>query len=167
MIAWDSLIRWNYGSASILEVAWTLVGIVGVAFTAGLLRECVGDLRALKGAPTYVEGGARHIVARQHIRNMAQRLAMLTAFVVIGVALMLTPPPSQHAGPSRAAAILAGVFLFVEFTIVGGSIQDRNDRASLFFRLRMRRSEEDFGPPYGKAVRSLAEEAAQKAEDSP
>lgn len=123
------LLHWQYGPASVPELAWTTIGVLGFAFTYRLVRECNADMAALLRSPVYVAGGALHIMARQNLRTMVQRLTLFAAFVAVGLVLCFTPSPTQT--PSPASIVLAFVFVFSEITMALCSYQDGRDRIEL------------------------------------
>ena len=130
-------LHYMYGTATLYQIAWTALGIVGLLITLHLLAESIGDLRALRQSSTYKQAGMRDIIARNNVRNMAMRALKLLVLVVIGVVSMLVPVSVTV--PTARAALQAVGYGSIEVIIVAGAILDRRDRAALFFQIRTRR----------------------------
>lgn len=137
----EDIVRYNYGSASVLEIAWTILGILGLAFTIQGLSQCLADRAALLKSAHYIKRGARDVIARYNIRNMVQRVTIFVAIIVVGTVAMLSTPINTKAGPSPYAATLSGAFLIIELIMVAGAFWDRGDRAELYFQVRVRRAD--------------------------
>lgn len=130
-------LQYMYGNATIYQLVYTAIGIVGLLVTVHLLVQSMEDLHALKSYSTYKPGGMRHIIARNNVRNMGMRAAKLLVLVVISLASMLAPITVTH--PTVRALLTAIGFGSIEIIIVVGAIADRRDRAALFFQIRTRR----------------------------
>lgn len=82
----------TYGTVSDIEILWTIIGAVGVMFSAFNLRDARIDKRVLADAGI-VNG--RRIIARFAVRAELARLVIQAIFVTIGVLAMLqTDPPN-------------------------------------------------------------------------
>lgn len=132
-------LHYSYGYATLPEIAWTFLGILGAILTALLLLEAYRDLRAVTQTPTFRAGGARHIIAHTHIRGLAQRLLMLIVLTIIGLLVITTPSVVLNQRPTLHALAIAIGFIFCELTLVAGAIQDRRDRTEMLFQIRLRR----------------------------
>jgi hypothetical protein len=143
---WSQL---NYGTASILEIIWTVVGIVGLLTVAWLLHEAFLDRAAVGRSMDFRGRTAEKIIAEQNVRRLLQKVACFAVFVGIGIAAILTPPPvapTAQPGPSLYAVALSSGLVLVEVLLTLSAIQDRRDRLAVIMVARMRRKE-DGGDP--------------------
>lgn len=113
------------GSASWLELAWSLVCIVGAAYgyTAWRFmrqREALMWRRGLNGA--------NEIQARKNVRDELGRMVTSMIYLVIGGAAMLTPSRTdQTAQTALVSLVLAGGFIGAQVYNVWLSVLARRD----------------------------------------
>jgi hypothetical protein len=131
----------HWGTASLLEVVWTAAGLYGLVVTLVLARGCLVDLAVLKASSMFQQNGARHIIARQHLRNMLERVLLFALLTLIGILALFAPAPVG----SEAARVRSGVFsvavLAVEIALVLGAWWDQRDGAALLRQIRMRQTD--------------------------
>lgn len=124
-----SLVRFNYGTASVLEIAWTLVAMVGLVQTARNYKECAMDLDALRSMKDFAWVGPRHIVARNNIRHQMQNGCIFLVFLVIGaVSMTQAPRDGSNAPPTLGAVVLAAGLIALECLMMINSVKDARDR---------------------------------------
>lgn len=113
------------GNASLLEILWTVMGVIGLVFSFLNLDEAVDDWKVIR---RFVPPDARHLLARQAIRTELVRVAELTGFVAIGLIAMSFPSRS-----GSAAFITASVFIGLIALISANSFLDFRVRRNVNF----------------------------------
>ena len=115
------------GTASLLEIAWTLAALIGLIVTLANVSEGMRDLMlGLTGRG----GPLVPVVAWNNVRNEIVLASVLTGFMMIGIVAMNTPnhaPSGDDVGQVLAATILIGL----EILIVVNSFLNRRDRQVL------------------------------------
>lgn len=74
----------------IIELAWTVIALLGTVFTSLALLNVIQDLRAIR-AKQIPASDASAILARSHFRSEAIRLAIQLIFLAIGCIALLAP----------------------------------------------------------------------------
>lgn len=115
-------------SASVPEIVWTLVTLIGFGVTLWGLWDAVGDLDYVR---QHGLNGTRKLVAWSNVRAEAVGAAVLGLFASVGVVALFTPPrpdsgaaglPAFYPLYVAAAASLAAVLLVLQ------SLLNRRDR---------------------------------------
>lgn len=110
-------------TASPLEIAWSLVMLLGAVFQAVHVWRAVQNWRFARdngGTATMI------LIAKQKIRNHVVRLLILAAFLLIGVVSMLLPEPARTA-TSTAGVLVAAALLAVGAAVVLDTLLDHYD----------------------------------------
>lgn len=82
-----------YGTLSDIEVAWTVVALVGLIVTCFNLREAIKDYRFLQRNEIF---NGRRLVARVALKTEMTRVYVQSVFLSIGIAAGFVPEaPSQ------------------------------------------------------------------------
>jgi hypothetical protein len=120
--------------ASVLEMVWTLIGLIGMYFGISNLHWSNNDLRALKA----LNGGnvkrftIMRVIAFGHWRNDLFRLMKQLTITVIGVIAMILPTPPRQTTPITPVGVLITGGLFtISILIVMASVLDRRQREAL------------------------------------
>lgn len=79
----------NHGSASDIEIMWTLIALFGICFSIYNIREAFQDVKAIEENRV---GNGRRIIARSSRLAEATRLIKQLIFFTIGVIAMTLPP---------------------------------------------------------------------------
>ena len=122
------------GNATVLEIAWTILALVGMAVCSWACLDALGDWRAARtaiGAPTRrINYQMIQFVALGAVRREATRVVIQALFVAIGVTSMIRPAPIVDAHPLAIVAPIA--FVVAATLIVSSSILDRAERVRLW-----------------------------------
>jgi hypothetical protein len=114
-------------TASVLELAWTSLGVTGLVASVWSLADAYGDRAALRVAAL---NGPRELVARTNIRNDALRALMQSIIIMIGIIALVAPNPPPH--PLTLSEVLfAGGLMTIAVVLAGLSLWDRRDRRRL------------------------------------
>lgn len=108
-------------TASLLEVAWTALALVGVSVSALNGWDAIADLQLLKAQS---RNGSALVIAKGIVRNEAIRLVTQSAFLTIGVIAMVLRNVDPYSG---SRFFLAALFIAAEAGLVYASIADRRD----------------------------------------
>lgn len=130
---------YGVGTASFLEIFWTVVCALGAGICARLLAAAIGDLRFLRA--NHINGD-RSLVALDVIVSKAIYASVQTAFVLIGVVAMLTPSPHASGRPTVAAIVTTAVFVLTALTFTTHSILRWHWREE-YIRRRLARHERE------------------------
>lgn len=117
----------EWGTASLLEIIWTAVALVGIGI-AGLARhDASSDFSSLKKRG--LAEGIRAITAQTNVRNETIRFVLLAIFAVVGTSAMAIPnDPDVYSFPR---VMIAVGLLFGEALIVYATIKDRIARVKI------------------------------------
>lgn len=94
---------------SIIELIWTLVAVLGCAFSGYVVCIVIGNYQALQKDPTYIPDGPRAFYARGRIRTEVVKLVIMIGFIAIGIAAMMTAP--THSGTTSTASVTIAIVL--------------------------------------------------------
>lgn len=119
------------GSASAIEIIWTLTGVAGIYFTLDNLKDARLSITAIRKMNGHNLSSAPElsIIAFGHYRNEVIRMMMCGVIVAVGIAAMITPPIAnapKHTTPV-SLAITIGLFMLTAL-IVSSSFLDRRQR---------------------------------------
>lgn len=91
----SALIGAQYGNVSDIEVVWTIIAAIGLAFSIYNLRDAWRDYQALG-----VLANGRRAIAILSLKMEGTRIFIQTLFVAIGIAAMtVQDPPDQLQRP--------------------------------------------------------------------
>jgi hypothetical protein len=96
-----------YGSVSDIEVMWTLIAAVGLAFSLYNMREATSDAATLRERGI---ANGRRILATTNVLAESARLAKQTIFLLIGIVAMFLPEVANSAD-LPTVQMLAGIFI--------------------------------------------------------
>lgn len=117
----------NFGTASLIEIAWTLLAAIGALYHMRGVHDAGGDLSFLKRAGL---NGRRRVVALRNLRSEITRLFVKTIFFGVGVVALVTPPPERTS--NTTASLIAGVGLVLALlALTFDSFLERQDRETL------------------------------------
>jgi len=94
---------------SIIELIWTLVAVLGCAFSGYVVNIVINNYQALQRDPTYKPEGPRAFYARGRIRTEIIKFVIMVGFIAIGIAAMMTAP--THVGTTSTASITVAIVL--------------------------------------------------------
>lgn len=114
------------GNASLLEILWTSIAIVGAVYSVGNLVEARRDFAALMQSG---HNGILKLLANQQRRNQAERTILLCGFATIGVLACGFPNTPGPYTPARV--VMASLFIALELRVTYGSWADHEDRQDL------------------------------------
>ncbi len=124
------MIFYDYGPVADIEIAWTVIAVIGGFFSAFNLRDAIRDLDALGG-----QRNGRRLIAEVQIRLEAARLTIQAIFATIGVIAMFLPdpPPISELPPSQAAAtvVIRWGLIVASSLVMFQSIENRRLRQAL------------------------------------
>ena len=111
-----------------IEVGWTTISLIGLAFQTSGLGDSISDYRNLK-----LDGrnGPRKIVAFNNIRTQICACTMHILFMTIGVVAMTQEPVNPHAPITLTSIVFTLVLVAVNAILVGNAILSRRSRAHL------------------------------------
>lgn len=150
-----------WADASILEIAWTIIGSVGTGFNGLGWRDARGDLKELKRRK--VNGGARRLVL---IRARWEGISAYIQFlcVLLGIVAMFTPPRNT---PWTFSAIVTSIVLMsIEIALMYNSVKTRYDREEVIEEEASRLSRADELALQSEASVKVAENTLRLAEES-
>ena len=122
-------------NATLPEIAWTLLGLVGSLVAARATRAAFGDLAYVRRLG---RNGVLKAVALNACWNEGKTLVIQLAFVVAGVVAMLTPNALRESVELHMR-VIAGAFLLAEVLLVMNTVRYlvyRQQLASLITRQR-------------------------------
>lgn len=131
MIA-TGLVVWH---ATVLEIAWTVIGLVGVFVGYGNLSKSAFNLKSLKtmNGHSIERFTELRILAAGQWRNDLFRLSKSSIITCIGIVACVTPPVSNTAPTISPVAVAVTIGLFaIEILILLASIMDRMQRDMLY-----------------------------------
>jgi hypothetical protein len=121
--------------ATILEITWTLIGLVGMWVCNGNLsssKDGLVSLRVMNGH-TIERFNELRVIAAGQWRNDLFRMVMSLVIVSVGVIACISPPASQNPKTITPVAIALTFGLFIiEIVIVVSSIMDKVMRDFLY-----------------------------------
>lgn len=124
------------GSASLIEIIWTVVCLIGAGFCGALLWSAGGDVRWLRRENI---NGERRLLALDAVLVEAIFTVALTLFVVIGVWVMTVPPRTDDGSTSRLSIVTGAIFVAVA-VLMSASAWLRHRWRDEYIRRRQRRN---------------------------
>lgn len=124
----------SIGTATLLEMFWTLTGLVGLLINLWALDDAIADLRWQDALPVPQHDAelrasrARVRIARGNVRDEALRAAIQLVFMLVGIVAMASAPvdPVRPAPPLQW--IVTGAIVAAQVMLVTKSIEARRDR---------------------------------------
>jgi hypothetical protein len=126
-MTFTDIVHYDYGTASVLEIGWTLIGLLGLYYAFRCLQECVRDIEALRLIADYVINGPREIIGKGNIRRYAICFWIFLVFVAVG-GLAMDTPPAKVGQPTPYAIVLGLGFLSAEVLLMWDCRQTTRDR---------------------------------------
>lgn len=130
VIAAGTLATVQIGNASVIEIMWTLTGLVGIYITWSNLkdsRKYVTALRRMNGTNLKAMREMR-IIAFGHYRNEVLRIALFGIIIAVGVAAMITPPATSNQKITPVSIAITIGLLAITAILVAASFLDRRQR---------------------------------------
>lgn len=122
------------GNASLLEMLWTLFGLIGVVIGWSNLENSRHDIQALRdlNGHTLKAYTEMRIIAYGHYRNNLFRFSKHFVVLLIGVISMALPPTSfGHNGKVTPTGIVitVGFFIIVVLMLMASALDQRQREA--------------------------------------
>ena len=114
----------TYGNASLLEVAWTITGIIGLVIQIWALSDAIATLHWLEARQM---NGARHRVAYGNARDETLRTLIQLIFVCIGLVAMATRPANAHNPVTALSWVVTSGIIATQILLVLKAIFNRRD----------------------------------------
>ena len=128
------LLTYTYGSATIPEIAWTVIASIGLVVSVMSIADAQKNLYYLQAdhRPLNIyEYTVRETLAKSHLANELLRIGMHGVSVVIGVAALDTAPVNRQT-PVTMLGYLIALGLITKATLnVIGSVKDRRVRSRM------------------------------------
>lgn len=116
------------GTATLPELVWFLIGVLGLAVSFANLRDCWRDMAYIEASG---QNGLLWLAATSNTREEFLRVLKSVVICAIGLAAM-RQPPANAVVPVSALAVIVTVGLFtLGVLVVAGSLRARRDRARL------------------------------------
>lgn len=109
---------WNVDNASVLEIIWTTMALIGLTFSFANMGEAIRDWMVIK---KFLPVDARHLLARQAVRAEVVRVFELIVFIAIGGIAMFQAPRSEAEGVNY---VVPGMFIAMVVLIASNSLMD-------------------------------------------
>jgi hypothetical protein len=119
-------VRSAFGTASILEIGWLMIGLFAAYYTLRNLAESLDDKEAITSDEAKARFGAREIVAIETwingtILDEVLRLTKALAIIIAGVAAALIPPSNSGNPVTPTAIVLTGMIFYIGCAVALGS----------------------------------------------
>ena len=129
----------SIGNATLLEMLWTLTGVLGLVVNLWALNDAIADQRWQGAAPApdrnapgaaalIRERQARERIARGNARDETLRSVIQLVIVVIGIVAMATAPVNPGRAVSPLSWVFATGFITVQTILVAKTVMGRRDR---------------------------------------
>jgi hypothetical protein len=118
----------SWGSASLIEIVWTLIGVGVIGVSLYALPRVVADWKLAKRGQ---RGPAMTLLARGHIEREFLRLAQ--GFIILAVGIYAAITPSIVPGPvviSLTGLVITAGLLLLGVLVAVQSIRDRQRRTA-------------------------------------
>lgn len=129
------------GSATLIEILWTLIGLAGLGIVLPNLWAAINSMDVLGHTPSD-ERDAASVLIKGNIRRELLRVTKLLFIVLIGVVAMAQTQPPGTNKITITGLILTGVLFSIGGVISLQSILDKRDskkaRAILAERVKVR-----------------------------
>jgi hypothetical protein len=121
------------GNASLVEMIWTVIGIGGIYYNIYNLRDALAYTKALRkmNGKTLAAVRRMRVIAYGDFRNEVFRTAISSIFIVVGIAAMISPPPSASSRVTATSVAITLGFFGIEMLMVIASALDRQQRRFL------------------------------------
>ena len=118
-----SLAIWN---ASLIEMLWTSIGLVGLLFTRRQLRRSSQMIEATRkfNGRNLEQHRELRLIAYGHYRNAMFRLAKTCTILAIGALSMILPNTQTRITPT-AVAVTVGLFMIELLIVLPGILDER------------------------------------------
>lgn len=117
-----------HGRITIVEVAWTLIGLLGIAINILNYRDAMKDLQVL----LFLEmNGYMKAIAKAHARTNLLRLTSATAVMFAGIIAMFQGAPNPHKPVSITGLIVTVALFYVVVVNNVNGVLDRRLRHKL------------------------------------
>lgn len=116
----------QWGTASLIELLWTLTGLVGIYLTWANLQDARQYITALEKVNGQKSSKEVKIIAFGHYRNELFRIMMFLVVTGIGVVAMLTPPAIKNSPVTPVSiAITLGLFTLTALLVMASFLDKR------------------------------------------
>lgn len=118
----------HWGNASIIEMIWTAIGVVGVWYAQHNIRDARKYIVALEklNGDKLPEHEQLSIIAFGHFRNEILRMAVFAVICMVGVLAMITPSASGSMHVSTTGLIVTfGLFTIGVLEIIKSALDKR------------------------------------------
>lgn len=113
-------------TVSWIELLWSVVAVAGLVFVSFRLARVWGDRQFNRRTG---RNGTRAVIAGGNVRRAAEKLVKLAVCLIVGVAAMTQPQPTDTHVPTLAGWVVGLGLVWIEVTIAGGAYLDwRDDR---------------------------------------
>jgi hypothetical protein len=123
----------DLGTATPLEITWSLLALIGLIVTLSNVGEAMRDL--ILGL-TGIGGPLVPVVAWNNVRNEIVIALMLSGFLIIGLVAMTTPT-NPDSGSDVGRTVVGAVLIGLELLTVINSFVNRRDRQVLKERIHV------------------------------
>lgn len=135
--------KYGYGTASWIEMIWTLVTTVGMVVCIVLFREALGDYRWLRENRL---NGERRLLALDAVVSEGIYVITLALFALIGIWSMFIPSPNPSGKPTTLAIMVTVVFVLVAISMMVNAFLRRYWRDE-YIRRRLKRNRPGLAAP--------------------
>jgi hypothetical protein len=119
-------LQWH--TASLIEVLWTMAGLIGAYMTWGNLQDTRRYINAIRKRNGTKIGKEVRIIAYGHYRNEIIRIISFVIITSVGAAAMLTPPAVPHQPVTPVSLVVTIGLLLLTALLVAASFMDRRQR---------------------------------------
>ena len=119
-----------------VELLWSASGILSLTILLAAVGQAWRVYRTARARP---KNALQTAAAWQEVRHALERALLQSAFLLIGVVAMATPPPTE---PLMLGALISGIALTLcQVVLVASSLRDQQVQRQLIAALRERRRE--------------------------
>lgn len=120
-----------------MELLWSASGIISLTILLAAVGQAWRVYRTARARP---KNALQTAAAWQEVRHALERALLQSAFLLIGVVAMATPPPVR--APLMLSALIDGIALTLcQIILVASSLRDQQVQRQLIAALRERRRE--------------------------
>lgn len=120
--------------ASMIEIIWTALGLVGMAFGWSNLQSSKHDVEALRvmDGQNLAQYRVMRVIAFGHFRNDLFRFAKHITITAIGALSMVIPPASPKGGAvTPTGVVVTGGLFTIVLLVIMSSVLDHRQREAL------------------------------------